>query len=83
MINKYEALTLRSKLKALMRSDPNANENGSYFIRSLYFDTYDDKTLIEKLYSVPYRYKYRVRLYNHDSSVIKLEKKKKLFSGTS
>ena len=83
IINKYDAAILKSKLKALMRSDPFANENSSYFIRSLYFDTYDDKTLIEKLYSVPYRYKYRIRLYNHDSSTMKLEKKKKLFAGTS
>ena len=83
MLSKYDAAILKSKLKAVMRSDPFTNENGSYFIRSLYFDTYDDKTLFEKLYSVPYRYKYRIRLYNHDYSMIKLEKKKKLFSGTT
>lgn len=83
LIDKYEATILRSKLRAVMKSDPFTNENGSYFIRSLYFDTYDDKTLFEKLYSVPYRYKYRIRFYNHDVSKIKLEKKKKLFSGTA
>jgi VTC domain. len=83
LINKYDAAILRSKLKAVMRPDPHANENGSYFIRSLYFDTYDDKTLFDKLYGVPFRYKYRIRFYNHDVSNINLEKKKKVFSGTA
>ena len=82
IINKYDAAILRGKLKALMKVDSFANENGSYLIRSLYFDTYDDKTLIEKFYGVPYRYKYRIRFYNHDTSAIRLEKKKKLFSGS-
>ena len=44
--------------------------NGQYEIRSLYFDTPDDKALREKLDGVITREKYRIRLYNNDPSGI-------------
>ena len=49
--------------------------NGQYTIRSLYFDTADDKALREKLDGVITREKYRIRLYNHDPSTVHLERK--------
>ena len=67
-------LILRQRLKAVMSSDPHA-VNGKYEIRSLYFDTLDDKALREKLDGVNIREKYRIRLYNNDPSVIHLERK--------
>jgi len=57
--------------------DPNAVD-GKYFIRSLYFDTPSDTALREKLDGVSRREKFRIRCYNHDTSVIHLEKKSKL-----
>jgi len=57
-----------------MKSDSHA-ENGRYEIRSLYFDNLDDKALREKLDGINIREKYRIRLYNRDSSVIHLERK--------
>ena len=67
-------LILRQRLRAVMDSDPNA-VNGIYQIRSLYFDTPDDKALREKLDGAGVREKYRIRLYNEDCSFIRLERK--------
>ena len=50
-------------------------QDGKYHIRSLYFDNIDDKALREKLDGVNVREKYRIRLYNHDHSFIRLERK--------
>ena len=83
IINKNHAAVLKSRLKALLKTDPFANENGEYFIRSLYFDTYEDKSLYEKLNGVALRHKYRIRFYNYDSSVIKLENKIKKYNSST
>jgi len=82
VINKAQAFIIKSKLKALLKSDGFADENGEYFIRSLYFDTYDNRALAEKLEGVPFRDKYRIRFYNHDTSLIKFENKVKHFNST-
>ena len=83
VINKSHAAVLKSRLKTLLKTDPFANENGEYFIRSLYFDTYEDKSLYEKLNGVPFRHKYRIRFYNFDASVIKLENKIKKYNSAT
>jgi hypothetical protein len=80
VINKAQAVILKSRLKALLESDEFTNENGDYFIRSLYFDTHDDKALAEKFVGAPFREKYRIRFYNHDTSKIRLENKIKRFN---
>lgn len=67
---------LRQRLKAVMTPDSHS-QNGQYKIRSLYFDNPDDKALREKLDGVNAREKYRIRLYNSDTSVIHLERKYK------
>ena len=67
---------LRQRLKAVMKPDAHT-DNGVYKIRSLYFDNLDDKALREKLDGVNIREKYRIRLYNRDTSVIHLERKYK------
>lgn len=68
---------LRQRLSAVMQPDKNA-VNGKYFIRSLYFDSPEDKALLEKLNGVSRREKFRIRIYNNDLSFIKLEKKSKI-----
>ena len=72
-----DLLILRRRLQAVMQPDPNAID-GKYFIRSLYFDTPADTALREKLDGVSRREKFRIRYYNHDTSLIHLEKKSKL-----
>lgn len=69
-------LTLRMRLAAVMQRDSHAVD-GKYEIRSLYFDTPSDRALREKLDGVNRREKFRIRLYNYDTSVIFLEKKSK------
>ena len=76
VLNMADLLVLRSRLRAVMESDPHAID-GKYLIRSLYFDNLDDKALREKEDGVNLREKFRIRLYNCDSSVIHLEKKSK------
>ena len=73
-ISKADILILRQRLRAIMKPDSHA-VNGKYKIRSLYFDSLDDKALREKLDGVNVREKYRIRLYNNDPSVIHLERK--------
>ena len=51
--------------------------NGIYTIRSLYFDTFDNRFLYENIDGTDYREKYRIRIYNGDISNITLECKVK------
>lgn len=76
-ISYSDMIAIRSRLRAVTTPDPHA-VNGSYFIRSLYFDNLDDKALREKVDGVNMREKFRIRYYNHDPSVIHLEKKSKV-----
>lgn len=76
-INQCDALVLKNRLKKVMSPD-SYSENGKYLVRSLYFDNLEDKALREKTDGVNYREKFRLRIYNNDSSFIKLEKKSKI-----
>ena len=75
-LNTMDYLTIRRRLQAVMKRDPHAVE-GRYHVRSLYFDDPDDKALREKVDGVNMREKFRIRYYNGDTSVIRLEKKSK------
>lgn len=76
-ISYIDMLTLRSRLSAVAKRDAHTID-GKYFIRSLYFDNASDKALREKIDGVNKREKFRIRFYNHDTSVIHLEKKSKI-----
>lgn len=75
-INISDLIILRQRLRAVAEPDIHAVE-GRYTIRSLYFDNLSDKALREKLDGVNRREKFRLRYYNEDTSVIRLEKKSK------
>ena len=75
-ISYLDLLVLRQRLRSVMQPDPYALD-GKYHIRSLYFDDSADTALREKLEGVNCREKFRIRLYNRDTSVIHLEKKSK------
>lgn len=77
-VNNLDLILLRKRLAAVMQRDKYANEDGSYYIKSLYFDNYTDKALREKLDGVDKREKFRIRYYNEDTSFIRLEKKSKI-----
>lgn len=75
-ISLSDRLALRTRLRTVCRPDEHAAD-GRYQIRSLYFDNLADKALREKLDGVDRREKFRIRYYNLDSSLIRLEKKSK------
>jgi hypothetical protein len=73
----YAALACR--LRAALGRDPHAGADGTYRVRSLYFDTPDDRALREKQGGVDRREKIRIRRYpGSGSPVIHLEKKIKI-----
>jgi len=76
-INNVELSSTKSRLSLILKKDDNALENGGYFVRSLYFDTPEDKALVDKIDGVAVREKFRIRFYNHNTSFIRLEKKMK------
>ncbi len=76
-INQSDLIILRSRLSAITGRDTHARD-GTYRIRSLYFDNPADKVLREKLAGVNKREKFRIRYYNSDTGLIRLEKKSKI-----
>lgn len=74
-MNHHQYYLTRQKLRGLLAQDDNAGEEGSYHIRSLYFDDINHTALHEKLGGVRDRAKYRIRIYNCSDRVIHLEKK--------
>lgn len=77
-INRGDMIALGHKLGQLLRSDRHADENGEYFIRSLYFDDAYDSSYYEKVGGYMGRDKYRIRIYNLSDSAIFLERKRKI-----
>ena len=77
-INFSDYLAVKNRIKALAVPDAFARSDGTYRIRSLYFDNLYDKALLEKINGVNRREKFRIRCYNDDFRFIKLEKKSKI-----
>lgn len=76
-INYADLVELRSRLPFVTGPDENSIDGKGYRVKSLYFDNYNDKALREKVDGINEREKFRLRLYNNDSSLIRLEKKSK------
>ena len=72
--NEGDMLSLQNRLSAVMKSDGNGEK---YLVRSLYFDDLRQSALCDTLSGTDDRVKYRIRTYNGDKSVIKLEAKEK------
>ena len=68
---------LRMRLRHLMPLDSHVAQTGSYRIRSLYFDDYDDRCMKENENGTDPREKFRIRIYNGSSDRITLECKRK------
>lgn len=78
LISVDEGIEIASKLKGVMKLDPNADKQGKYTISSVYFDNYENKALKASECGVPRREKFRIRAYNGSDGYIKLEKKEKI-----
>lgn len=77
-ITYQDYLIIAGRLKHLAGQDKHVGEDGTYRVRSLYFDNLSDKALREKIDGVDRREKFRIRYYNDDTSFIRLEKKCKI-----
>ena len=75
-INYIDYKILARKLNIIMKRDVHGSENG-YLVRSLYFDSFNDKAFHEKISGVRDRKKYRLRIYNAGSKKVKFEIKNK------
>ena len=76
-ISRQSADLLRRQLPHLLRPDPHVGPTGQYTIRSLYFDDPAYSAYYEKVNGVRDRAKYRIRCYNYNFDILKLEKKEK------
>lgn len=75
-INRIDAYLLASMLKKSMQTDLNGID-GEYWIRSLYFDSQDNRDYMEKINGFSQRKKLRMRIYKTSDKTVKLELKNK------
>lgn len=73
-VSDAELEMIRYRIKPLMKTDFHHRE-GVYTVRSLYFDDLYDSCLHENENGEDNRRKFRIRIYNGNDEVIKLEKK--------
>lgn len=76
-INTVDYFSVRQRLKSIASIDPHTID-GKYSVRSLYFDDPTNRALREKVDGVNRREKFRIRYYNQDTNLLRLEKKSKL-----
>tara|TARA_Y100000590_G_scaffold451364_1_gene592649 strand:- start:878 stop:1579 length:702 start_codon:yes stop_codon:yes gene_type:complete len=74
LIKTSELKILKNELIRYMQKDPHSY-NGSYKVRSLYFDTIYSDDLMDKLSGEYRKRKFRIRIYNNSDNHIKFEKK--------
>lgn len=82
LVSELQLVFLQKQLEQIMAYDKYHPNGESYTIRSLYFDDLYDSCLQENEDSTDYREKFRIRIYNGDSSVIHLETKEKIHGFT-
>ncbi len=68
---------IKNRVSAVCEPDRHAGEDGSYRVRSVYFDDYNDTAYHENESGTDPRHKYRIRLYNGDADFLTLERKSK------
>lgn len=71
-----DSLLLQTELSKLLMPD-HYSQDGFYRVKSLYFDSINQKDYVQKLDGVEERKKIRMRIYNEDTDTVKLECKKK------
>lgn len=76
-ISNIEYHALSRKLAHVLKPDGYSIPGKGYFIRSLYFDSFDDECLYEKQSGDMIRQKYRMRIYDTNSKIVKFEIKNK------
>lgn len=74
-LTRTEYIDILEKLKSVMQSDENSNEQQFYTIKTIYLDNMYNKILNENIDGKRYREKFRIRMYNNNIEDIFLEKK--------
>lgn len=77
LISLQQLVILNNNITRLLQRDRNTNESGTYHVRSLYFDDYEDSCLRDNINGTEPRKKFRIRIYDCSDKVIKLECKMK------
>lgn len=77
ILSPTQAAVVRARIAPLMQRDPHALDDGKYLVRSRYFDTPSDRCLFESENGITPRKKYRIRSYNNDVSMVRLEIKER------
>ena len=72
-----ELQILQARIRPLCPPDRHAGPQGTYDIRSIYFDTFDDRCFWENENGTDPREKFRIRIYNGSDARITLECKRK------
>ena len=75
LINYQNYVLTKLRLRSVMPTDANVDIDGSYSVRSLYFDDYYNHAYNDKFAGVQNRSKYRIRIYNYAEKTLHLEKK--------
>lgn len=78
LINQMEEELLRIQAAGILERDSHVETDGTYLIRSLYFDDYNNSCMYDVENGVNTRSKFRIRYYNEDSTYLLLEKKQKV-----
>lgn len=76
-ISHLEYKAMVNKLLHVLKPDDFSTPGAGYFIRSLYFDSFDDECLLEKQSGDMFRTKYRMRIYDLKTDTVKFEIKNK------
>lgn len=77
LVSDQQIVLLKQRLRYLMSRDSHVSEDGTYYIRSLYFDDYYNRCYNENIAGTDPREKFRIRIYNSSSDRITLECKRK------
>ena len=80
LLSAAQAAVLEPRIKALMQQDHYAGPDGSYTVRSLYFDTHSKDFYNDNISGVGIRKKYRIRLYDGSTDLIKNEVKSREYT---
>lgn len=76
-VSNTQCFLLAARLQHVLTPDEHSKPGIGYFIRSLYFDSADDKCLHEKQSGLLFRKKYRLRIYDTAAQTVKFEIKNK------
>ena len=78
LVSTSELELIRARIEHIVKPDMHQTDQTGYLISSVYFDTFHDDCLNENIGGYDHRHKYRIRIYDHRSDLIKLERKSKI-----